>query len=307
MKAIIENRILKTIFATLEWILCAILVLLIILTGFQKFSNQGNFFGYRIYTIASGSMIPTYDIGDTLLIKEMPASEIHVGDAVTYISEKSGADGMIITHQVMQVNVDKDGKYSFHTKGIANNIEDPIVYEDQVLGKVVHKFFFLSFLGRITTNIVLIFIFVVIPIAFIIAMELFKILNDKDDEIEEEVEELKKKIKKKKEKEEEEESEEEEETISEEEEELKEEIEEEKEEIVEEELEEEIEEDKEEIVEEEPKEEKPLKEDKKIEKKEEKPVEGVKKEEKKTEVKTPEQSENKPSKKKKKRKWYYSS
>ena len=294
MKAIVENRILKTIFATLEWILCAILVLLIILTGFQKFSNQGNFFGYRIYTIASGSMIPTYDIGDTLLIKEMPASEIHVGDAVTYISEKSGADGMIITHQVMQVNVDKDGKYSFHTKGIANNIEDPIVYEDQVLGKVVHKFFFLSFLGRITTNIVLIFIFVVIPIAFIIAMELFKILNDKDDEIEEEVEELKKKIKKKKEKEEEEESEEEEETISEEEEELEEEFDEKDEEVVEEEKEE-------------PKEEKPLKEDKKIEKKEEKVVEGVKKEEKKTEVKTPEQSENKPSKKKKKRKWYYSS
>lgn len=30
-------------------------------------------------------------------------------------------------------------------------------------------------------------------------------------------------------------------------------------------------------------------------------------EEKKTEVKTPEQSEDKPSKKKKKRKWYYSS
>ncbi|MBR4693528.1 MAG: signal peptidase I [Bacilli bacterium] len=291
MKAIVESRILKTIFATLEWILCAILVLLIILTGFQKFSNQGNFFGYRIYTIASGSMIPTYDIGDTLLIKEMPASEIHVGDAVTYISEKSGADGMIITHQVMQVNVDKDGKYSFHTKGIANNIEDPIVYEDQVLGKVVHKFFFLSFLGRITTNIVLIFIFVVIPIAFIIAMELFKILNDKDDEIEEEVEELKKKIKNKKEKEEEEESEEEEEIISEE----------------KEEIEEEFEEDKEEIVEEEPKEEKPLKEDKKIEKKEEKTVEGVKIEEKKTEVKTPEQSEDKPSKKKKKRKWYYSS
>ena len=282
MKAIVENRILKTVFGVIEWILCAILVLLIILTGFQKFSNQGNFFGYRIYTIASGSMIPTYDIGDTLLIKEMPASEIHVGDAVTYISEKSGADGMIITHQVMQVNVDKDGKYSFHTKGIANNIEDPIVYEDQVLGKVVHKFFFLSFLGKITTNIVLIFIFVVIPIAFIIAMELFKILNDKDDEIEEEVEELKKKIKKKKEKEEEEEEDsEEEETVSEEE-----------------------EEDEEEV--EEPVEEKPEEEPPKEEKKTKKHDEGVKKEEKKQDDKTAEETEKKPSKKKKKRKWYYS-
>lgn len=187
---IFENKIIKTIFAIFEWILCGILVLLILLTGFQKFSNQGNFFGYRIYTIASGSMIPTYNIGDTLLIQEMPSSEIHVGDAVTYKAEKGGKDGMIITHQVMNVNVDENGKYSFNTKGIANNIEDPIVYEEQVLGKVVHKFFFLSILGRVTTNMVTTFIFVIIPIAFIAAIELLKALkNDDEDEEEEEEEE----------------------------------------------------------------------------------------------------------------------
>ena len=187
---IFENKIIKTIFAIFEWILCGILVLLILLTGFQKFSNQGNFFGYRIYTIASGSMIPTYNIGDTLLIQEMPSSEIHVGDAVTYKAEKGGKDGMIITHQVMNVNVDENGKYSFNTKGIANNIEDPIVYEEQVLGKVVHKFFFLSILGRVTTNMVTTFIFVIIPIAFIAAIELLKALkNDDEDEEDEEEEE----------------------------------------------------------------------------------------------------------------------
>ncbi len=187
---IFENKIIKTIFAIFEWILCGILVLLILLTGFQKFSNQGNFFGYRIYTIASGSMIPTYNIGDTLLIQEMPSSEIHVGDAVTYKAEKGGKDGMIITHQVMNVNVDENGKYSFNTKGIANNIEDPIVYEEQVLGKVVHKFFFLSILGRVTTNMVTTFIFVIVPIAFIAAIELLKALkNDDEDEEEDEEEE----------------------------------------------------------------------------------------------------------------------
>ena len=192
MKQIFGNKIVKTIFAVIEWILCAILILLIVLTGFQKFSNQGSFFGYRIYTIASGSMIPTYNIGDTLLIKEMPASEIHVGDAVTYLSDENGKDGLIITHQVMDIEMTEDGDYSFHTKGIANNIEDPIVYEKQVLGKVVHKFFLLSILGRITTNMILTFIFVIVPIAFIIAMELIKILNDKDDDdVVDEVEQLK--------------------------------------------------------------------------------------------------------------------
>lgn len=192
MKKIFDNKIIRTICAILEWTLCGILILLILLTGFQKFSNQGSFFGYRIYTIASGSMIPTYNIGDTLLIEEMPASEIKVGDAVTYISEENGKDGLIITHQVMEVVISEDGQYSFHTKGIANNIEDPIVYEKQVLGKVVHKFFFLSLLGRITTNMVLTLIFVILPIAFIIAMELVKVINDKDDDdVEDEIEKLK--------------------------------------------------------------------------------------------------------------------
>jgi signal peptidase I len=193
---IFENIIVRIIFAIFEWILCGILVLLILLTGFQKFSNQGNFFGYRIYTIASGSMIPRYNIGDTLLIEEMPSSEINVGDAVTYIAEKGGKDGMIITHEVMKVNVDENGKYSFNTKGVANNIEDPIVYEDQVLGKVIHKFFFLSILGRITTNMVLTLLFVIIPIAFIAAIELFKAIqrdvdeeDEEDDDDEEEIEE----------------------------------------------------------------------------------------------------------------------
>ena len=132
----------------------------------------------------------------------MPSSEINVGDAVTYIAEKGGKDGMIITHEVMKVNIDENGKYSFNTKGVANNIEDPIVYEDQVLGKVIHKFFFLSILGRITTNMVLTLIFVIIPIAFIAAIELFKAIQrdvdeddeeDDDEEIEEEEETSEKK------------------------------------------------------------------------------------------------------------------
>jgi signal peptidase I len=151
-----------------------------LLTGFQRFSNQGNFFGYRIYTVASGSMIPIYNIGDTLLIEEMDASKIKVGDAVTYMGDEAGVDGMIITHQVIDVQKDENGRYLFQTKGIANDVVDPIISEEQVLGKVIHKFFFLSFLGKITTNMTSMLVFITVPIAFLIALEIIKLVY-KDD------------------------------------------------------------------------------------------------------------------------------
>ena len=189
MKKILDSRVFEIVSSIVETVIAISLIILIVLVGFQRFSNRGNLFGYRIYTIASGSMIPTYNVGDTLLIKEMTSDNIKVGDAVTYMGEAGGVDGMIITHQVQQVDIDENGKYSFHTKGIANNIEDPIVYEEQVLGKVVHKFFLLSIIGRVTTSMPLLFTFVAIPVAILIAIEIIKIVYNKDDDDDEDEDE----------------------------------------------------------------------------------------------------------------------
>ena len=189
MKKLLDNKIFNILSSLIEWVIMIVLALLIVLVGVQKFSNKGNFFGYRIYTIISGSMIPTYDVGDTLLIKEMSANNIEVGDAVTYLGDGGALNGKIITHQVVSIEYDENEKYLFHTKGVANNIEDPIVSQDQVLGKVVHKFFFLTLLGKITTSMSLLFIFITIPVAIIIAIEIVKLVYKKEEDIEEEVEE----------------------------------------------------------------------------------------------------------------------
>ena len=209
MEKLLENKIFKICSSIIEWIVIIVLIFLIILVGVQKFSNRGNFFGYRIYTIISGSMIPTYNVGDTVLIKEMTADNIEIGDAVTYLGEGGDLNGKIITHQVVDIEFDDHGKYLFHTKGIANNIEDPIVSQDQVLGKVIHKFFFLTMLGKLTTSMPLLFIFVVIPLAIIIAIEIIKLVYKSDEEIDKEVKEELEEIKEEKyEKEEKEEKEE---------------------------------------------------------------------------------------------------
>lgn len=180
-----KKSIISIISSVIEWIICILLVLLIFVTLFQKYSKSGSFFGYRILTVASESMEPLYTVGDTLLVKDIPFEEYLLGDNLTYRGETSSIKGMIITHQITQIDI-IDGKYQFHAKGIANNLEDPVVHEDQVLGKVVYKFYFLSILGKITSNFESLFLLITIPVAILVTIELVKVLSGKKQQEEEE-------------------------------------------------------------------------------------------------------------------------
>lgn len=181
------KKVFNFIVTAVETIITVVLLVLVVLLAIQRFSNNGSFFGYRIYTVASDSMIPIYTIGDTLLIEDTEVDKIEIGDALTYQGESGSMKGKIITHQVVDIEI-VDGQYQFHTKGTANDIEDPIVYEDQVFGKVVHKFGVLSILGKITTNMSSLLMFITFPIAILIAIEIIKVYKSKDDDEEEEEE-----------------------------------------------------------------------------------------------------------------------
>ena len=179
------NKFFKILVTVFEGALICLLLLLLVTVGFQKISGNKDFFGYRVYTVASSSMIPDYTVGDTLLIKDVPISDISIGDAVTYMGEEKDVRDLVITHRVEKI--DNDGKeLLFHTKGIANNIEDPIVAEHQILGKVTYKFFILSLLCKVTYNIYLLFIFITVPLAILIVIEIIKLSKMKDSEDEEE-------------------------------------------------------------------------------------------------------------------------
>ena len=185
MKKIFDNKYLSFAISSIETIVCIFLLAIVVITGFQRV--KGSFFGFRIYTVASESMIPNYNVGDVLLVKKVNLGTIKVGDAVTYMGEASSVKDMIITHRVEKIDKAKDGGLLFHTKGIANNIEDPIVSGSQIICKVTHKFVLLSVIGRITTNPFRIFFFITVPIAILISVEIIKTIRDKDAPEEEEV------------------------------------------------------------------------------------------------------------------------
>lgn len=90
-----------------------------------KYFNKETILGYSFYEIATGSMEPTLNINDFIIVKEK--DNYNVKDIVTY---KEGND--YITHRIIEINDN-----TLITKGDANNSTDKKISKDAVIGKVV--------------------------------------------------------------------------------------------------------------------------------------------------------------------------
>lgn len=182
MRKILNNKIFKFVYGTLKFLVIAVLVLYVGVLAFQRFSNNGNIAGYRVYTIATGSMEPELVVGDVILIEEATFEELKVDDVITYESKAAGTEGMIITHRI--IDMDKETK-QLETKGDANEAVDPIIKDDQVLGKVVYKFTLISMLTKLVRNKIGFYFLIFVPLVVVIFLEIADIVTSKDDDDEE--------------------------------------------------------------------------------------------------------------------------
>lgn len=119
-------------------------------------------------------MIPKYNIGDVLVVKSIEPQNIKVGDDIAYIGQESTFNQKIVTHQVIKIDYE-NGEYIFHTKGIANILEDPLVHQNQVFGKVVYKIWILSFISKILSNVYVVFFGIFVPIVVLIFWTILKL------------------------------------------------------------------------------------------------------------------------------------
>lgn len=172
----------KTIKKVFNILITTFVILFVIVVCLQRFSNNRiSVFSYRMFTVVSGSMEPKYKIGDVLIAKEIEPSKIKVGDAISYLGEVGQFKDKVVTHEVIEIEKTEDGKYKYHTKGLSNIIEDPIVYENQLYGKVIYKTFILSFIYSIISKPIGMFILVFIPIMYIIISEIIITLVEKEE------------------------------------------------------------------------------------------------------------------------------
>ena len=182
MKKFDYHKLLRILKIVLNVIVTIFVILFFVVVCLQRFSNNRlSFFDYRMFTVISGSMEPKYVIGDVLIYKKIDPSDVKVVDAISYLGKEGTFANKVVTHEVVDIEKDADGKYYFHTKGLANVIEDPIVYEDQLYGKVIYKSVILSFIYKIISTNIGLFLFIVIPILYIVGSEILSVMLEKEE------------------------------------------------------------------------------------------------------------------------------
>ena len=62
INAFFSNKIFKFIFNLLRFVVYGFLIVYVAFTLFQRFTNNSSFYGYRLFNVATGSMIPVYNI-----------------------------------------------------------------------------------------------------------------------------------------------------------------------------------------------------------------------------------------------------
>ena len=147
-----KNRTFHIIEKIFSIIITIIIIGILSVVLVQRLSgNKLNLGGFGVYTVATGSMVPKYEVKDLILTRKVDASKIEVGDDVVYIGEKESVAGKLITHRVISKR-NENGKYYFYTQGIANGLSDPEISESQILGVVSRKLYLLSFCSHIINN-----------------------------------------------------------------------------------------------------------------------------------------------------------
>lgn len=121
-------KIIKNIIINLIIFILGIIAVLAIWTSIQlnvQKKEYANIFGYSIFSTETGSMSPTMEIGDVVIVKI--GEQVQEKDIITYKKDNS-----FITHRIIKI----EGN-SIIAKGDNNNTQDEEITQDAVVGKVV--------------------------------------------------------------------------------------------------------------------------------------------------------------------------
>lgn len=178
LKKLKENKILNMIYNIGYTLLAVLVIAIFIVVVLQRVSNNTfSIGGFKIFNILTGSMLPKYEIGDILVSKDIEPNEIQIGDDIVYLGNSGTFAGKTVTHQVIDIE-EENGKYKFHTKGIANQEEDPLVAQEQVIGKIVYKIQSLSYISKLVNNLYSFYFIIFIPVAILIFLEIKRLVID---------------------------------------------------------------------------------------------------------------------------------
>lgn len=130
-------------YALFIWLLLVGLMLLIYIADIKIRAAKGDYTPpkYNAYVVLTGSMVPEIMPNDVVLTKKREPKDLEVGDIITFVSSDKRLSNIIVTHRVRNKYYDSTtGKYTFETKGDANNTADfALAEEANIIGEVIFK------------------------------------------------------------------------------------------------------------------------------------------------------------------------
>lgn len=116
-------KILKKIWNMISTALVGLIVLCAV------FLMGSRLMGYQVFNVISGSMEPTYSVGDLIYVKDVNPYEIQEGTPITFVLNENL---VVATHRVVEVDTENQ---HFYTKGDANDTADSApVHFNNVIG-----------------------------------------------------------------------------------------------------------------------------------------------------------------------------
>ena len=143
-----RNAIVHRIFTIVGIVLCVILIPILIINcvmivkSFMNLEEVPGVFGYKPMIVLTDSMFPVIEKGDIIISEEIDPKKVEIGDVISFKDPASfnGKDDFsVVTHRVVDITKDEEGKLLFITKGDFNHTYDkePVpaanlvgVYED---------------------------------------------------------------------------------------------------------------------------------------------------------------------------------
>lgn len=157
-------------------------VLVVLVVIFAIFLMGSRFVGLQVFNVISGSMEPTYSVGDLLYVKAVDPDSVKVGDPITFVLNE---DLVVATHRV--VEIDSENR-RFTTKGDANESEDASpVHFNNLIGVPVFSIPLLGYVSAYIQNPPGMYIAIGLGVALLAVVFLPDLLMKKEkEEIQEE-------------------------------------------------------------------------------------------------------------------------
>lgn len=169
-------------YAVFIWLLLLGLTLLVYVADIKIRAMKGDNTPptYNAYVVLTGSMVPEIMPMDVVITKKRSPKDLEVGDIITFLSSDSRLSGIIVTHRIKDIYQDPTtGKYSFRTKGDANNTEDFALAEDyNIIGEVIFKIPKLGYVQEILASKGGLILFIFIPCLAVLSYDIVKLIKN---------------------------------------------------------------------------------------------------------------------------------